>query len=378
MCHGFSMHPLIKSLAFLVFGIWQTTIAETTDTQTTDTQTASAQTTSTQTPPPFPPEQLENIQLQIYLDQQHFGPGVIDGKPGRYTLMAIEAYNLKFGFEENNDTIARAASKEHVTSIFAIATVPEIAKDFINTKLPSDERRDLQAKQSQMSYRSLTEFMAERYHTTEDLLIAINGYTTMRDLKLRSPIRVPNVKPFLIEELKSGKSHNQDDDLSRRWVVVDTEKNQLRIFEARFKKPSEEEITDNPPKAMILEEDYQPWDESKAQLIAAFPITPGEKKTTHYGEWKIKNAIEFPTWRYDESLLKTGVRSNKGLDIPAGPNNPVGVLWQGLTKSGIGIHGTNSPRTIGRAISSGCIRMANWDVVHVPKYARPGSTVIIK
>ncbi len=352
------MQNILKNLTFLCLALWQISPAQTT--------------------PSLPPEQLEYIQLQIYLDQQHFGPGVLDGKTGRYTEMAVEAYNLKFGFEGNDATNALTSAKEQVTNIFAIATVPEIAKDFINPKLPSDERRDLQALQQKMSYRSFTEFMAERYHTTEDLLIAINGYKTMKNLSLRSPIQVPNVKPFLIEELKSGKSHNQDEDLSRRWVVVDTEKNQLRIFEARFKKPAAEELTDTPPKAMILEDDYQPWDESEARLIAAFPITPGAKKTTHYGEWKIKNAIEFPTWRFDESLLKTGVRSNKGLDIPAGPNNPVGVLWLGLSKSGIGIHGTNSPRTIGRAISSGCIRMANWDVVHVPLYARPGSTVIIK
>ena len=372
------MNNLVKPLAFLLLAFWQSTSAQTTAIETPAAETPAAETPAAETLPPLPPEQLEYIQMQIYLDQQHFGPGVLDGKPGRYTLMAIEAYNLKHGIIGNDETLVRTAAKEQVTNIFALATVPETANDYVNTKLPSDNRRDLQAKAKQMSYRSLTEFMAERYHTTEDLLIAINGYTTMKNLKLRSPIRVPNVKPFLIEELKNGKAHKPDENLSRRWVVVDTEKNQLRIFEARFKKPSPEEISEDPPKAVVLEDDYQPWDESKTQLIAAFPITPGEKKFTHYGEWKIKNAIEFPTWRYDESLLKKGIRSKNGLDIPAGPNNPVGVLWLGLTKSGIGIHGTNSPRTIGRAISSGCIRMANWDVVHVPKYARPGSTVIIK
>jgi len=178
--------------------------------------------------------------------------------------------------------------------------------------------------------------------------------------------------------MRNGKGYKSDSDLSRRWVVVDTKMNQLRIFDARFEKLSDAEKEETPAKALIVEDDYVAWDESKAKLIAAFPITPGKKETTHYGEWKIKNAIEFPTWRYDKSLLKTGVRSKEALNIPAGPNNPVGVLWMGLTKSGIGIHGTNNPRTIGRAISSGCIRMSNWDVVHVPNYARPGSTVIIK
>lgn len=326
----------------------------------------------------LPAQQLEDIQLQIYLDQQHFGPGVLDGKPGRYTRMAIEAYNQKFGLQANDQTAVRAAAKDNVSRIFALATVTTAAEKYVNPDLPSDKDRELQAKEKQLSYRSIAEFMAERYHTTEDILIAINGYSKIKNLKLRSPVRVPNVKPFLIEEMKNGKGYKSDSDLSRRWVVVDTQKNQLRIFEARFAQLSATEKQKVPAKAMIVEDNYQPWDESKAKLIAAFPITPGKKKFTHYGEWKIKNAIEFPTWRYDPSLLKTGIRGKESLNIPAGPNNPVGVLWMGLTKSGIGIHGTNSPRTIGRAISSGCIRMANWDVVHVPKYARPGSTVIIK
>ncbi len=326
----------------------------------------------------LPAQQLQDIQLQIYLDQQHFGPGVLDGKPGKYTRMAIEAYNQKFGFSRSDQKAVRSAAKSEVSSIFALATVPPIAQKYVNPDLPADNKRDLQALEKQLSYRSIAEFMAERYHTTEDILITINGYSKIKNLKLRSPIRVPNVKPFLIENLKNGKGYKADSNLSRRWVVVDTKKNQLRIFEARFEKVSSADKKATPAKAMIVADDYQAWDESKAKLIAAFPITPGKVEFTHYGEWKIKNAIEFPGWRYDKSLLKTGVRSDEYLDIPAGPNNPVGVLWMGLTKSGIGIHGTNNPRTIGRAISSGCIRMSNWDVVHVPNYARPGSTVIIK
>ena len=326
----------------------------------------------------FTDQQLNDIQMQIYLDQNHFGPGILDGKPGRYTRMAIQAYNRSHGHSIDDETIIRAAAKKDIQSIFALATVPTIAEKYVNPKVPSDKKRELQAKEKQLSYRSIAEFMAERYHTTEDVLIALNGYSNIKKLKLRSPIHVPNVKPFLIENMRNGKGYKSDSNLSRRWVVVDTKKNQLRIFDAYFEQLSETSKKEIPAKALIVEDDYVAWDESKAKLIAAFPITPGKTESTHYGEWKIKNAIEFPTWRYDKSLLKTGIRSKKALNIPPGPNNPVGVLWIGLTKSGIGIHGTNNPRTIGRTSSSGCIRMSNWDVVHVPNYARPGSTVIIK
>ena len=61
--------------------------------------------------------------------------------------------------------------------------------------------------------------------------------------------------------------------------------------------------------------------------------------------------------------LPTGKRSKVGLDIPSGPNSPVGVIWNGLSVPGIGLHGTSNPETIGRARSHGCIRLANWDAV---------------
>ncbi len=325
----------------------------------------------------LPEKQLENIRLQIYLDQQHFGPGVIDGKFGTYTKMAVEAYNQKHERELGDwDGVKSDAIKE-VTHSFALATVPDEATSFVNSALPYSKDRELQAKEKQMSYRSVAEFMAERYHTTQDILIALNGSSKIRNLKPRAAIKVPNVTPFLIENLDDGKSYKEDKNLSRRWVVIDTKKKQLRIFEAAFDL-LERNPDDAPSKAVIVDEDFVPYDESKAKLIAAFPITPGKPQFIHYGKWELRNAIEFPTWRYDKQLLETGVRSRSGLDIPAGPNNPVGVLWLGLSKSGIGIHGTDNPQTIGRARSSGCIRMANWDVVHVPKYVRPGATVMIK
>ena len=43
-------------------------------------------------------------------------------------------------------------------------------------------------------------------------------------------------------------------------------------------------------------------------------------------------------------MLEHGVRSADFVNLPPGPNSPVGVLWMGLNKSGIGLHGTNTPR----------------------------------
>ena len=85
-----------------------------------------------------------------------------------------------------------------------------------------------------------------------------------------------------------------------------------------------------------------------------------------------------PTFRWDKSVLEYGVRSETYYQLPLGPNNPVGVMWIGLNKPGIGIHGTNSPQSIGRSASHGCMRTANWDVVRLVKMITQGMTVIIE
>lgn len=117
---------------------------------------------------------------------------------------------------------------------------------------------------------------------------------------------------------------------------------------------------------------------AKPEMVASFPITPGQIQFIPKGFWNLKNCVELPEWRYDKLLLETGVRGSEYLTIPPGPNNPVGVIWNGLTKSGIGIHGTNHPRTIGRTRSSGCIRLSNWDAAKLPELVRPGAVVMVK
>src|SRR5204862_4367318 len=79
----------------------------------------------------------------------------------------------------------------------------------------------------------------------------------------------------------------------------------------------------------------------------------------------------------DEGMLNYGVRTENYYNLPPGPNNLVGILWMGLNKPGIGIHGTNNPETIGRAASHGCIRLANWDAARVKDLVNVGNTVII-
>jgi lipoprotein-anchoring transpeptidase ErfK/SrfK len=114
-------------------------------------------------------------------------------------------------------------------------------------------------------------------------------------------------------------------------------------------------------------------------LLASLPITPGSGHlATPPGTWKILGIAQMPTFRWDKSVLEYGVRSSNFYELPIGPNNPVGVMWIGLSRPGIGIHGTNQPQTIGRSASHGCMRTANWDVIRLSKMISKGMTVIIE
>ena len=222
-----------------------------------------------------------------------------------------------------------------------------------------------------MSYRSVGEFMAERYHCDEGYLATLNGGKKIDSLKARDSIIVPNINPFEVEKLSEIR-HEADPALSQRHVVVDTKINQARIFEAA-------------PAALVVAEPGAdaaaiPARVTRANrgLIASFPITPGQPKFIKFGTWDLRGMVELPYWRYDQQLLDTGKRSSDSLNIPPGPNSPVGVIWNGLSKPGIGLHGTGTPETIGRARSHGCIRLANWDAIRLPNLIRPGATVEIR
>ncbi|MHB8754441.1 MAG: L,D-transpeptidase [Candidatus Acidiferrales bacterium] len=81
------------------------------------------------------------------------------------------------------------------------------------------------------------------------------------------------------------------------------------------------------------------------------------------GEFRVINRVMNPV--YD----------HPGEVIPAGPGNPVGPRWIGLSIKGYGIHGTNEPWLIGRRVSHGCIRLRNRDVKILFAHVRVGDAV---
>ncbi|MDT0159596.1 MULTISPECIES: L,D-transpeptidase family protein [Bacillus] len=60
------------------------------------------------------------------------------------------------------------------------------------------------------------------------------------------------------------------------------------------------------------------------------------------------------------------------------PGGPFGIMWLSLSKAGYGIHGTNNPASIGKAVSKGCVRMNNQDVLELSGIVPNGTRVMIR
>ena len=96
-------------------------------------------------------------------------------------------------------------------------------------------------------------------------------------------------------------------------------------------------------------------------------------------EWagmkSITRKAEWPTWTPPPEMLKR--RPDLPRFMPGGPENPMGARAMYLGSSLYRIHGTNEPNTIGQAVSSGCIRMNNDDVMDLYERVRVGAKVLV-
>ncbi len=100
---------------------------------------------------------------------------------------------------------------------------------------------------------------------------------------------------------------------------------------------------------------------------AIYPVAVGRESTpSPSGDFKIVTRLENPTYYHP------------GKVIGPGTENPLGTRWIGLSQKGYGIHGTNAPRSIGKAASHGCIRMAKKDLEELFIQVRAGDEVRIE
>jgi L,D-transpeptidase ErfK/SrfK len=104
---------------------------------------------------------------------------------------------------------------------------------------------------------------------------------------------------------------------------------------------------------------------SEAGAVTAAPVAVGRATwATPLGDFTVVAKEVDPTWEVPASILEEARRAGRTIPpvVPPGPQNPLGRHWIGLSRGGIGIHGTNAPSSIYQAVTHGCIRVHPDDI----------------
>src|SRR5690606_17841285 len=105
----------------------------------------------------------------------------------------------------------------------------------------------------------------------------------------------------------------------------------------------------------------------------------GTEGTTYRGRLQVARKAEWPRWTPTPTMHASAPLPAQ---VAPGPGNPLGAralyLYEGGRDTMLRIHGTSEPWTIGQAVSSGCVRLFNEDVVDLFDRVPIGSTVIFR
>ena len=303
------------------------------------------------------PETRPVMQRQVVLDRLGFSPGVIDGRQGTSLSTALRGFQRASGLAESGredaPTRAALARWDRIPSTRTITIDAAMAAGPFVGRIPSEPED--QARLSALGYADLAEKLAERFHTTPETLRALNPGFAPRE---GARIVVPNV---------GGGPVTADASDDEQWRAT------LASLGVAGNQPRAVRVVVDKSESVLMA-----YDEGD-RLIAQFPVTTGsEHDPLPLGRWEIREIARNPPFNYNPDLFWDADPDDRRATIPAGPNNPVGVVWIDLSKEHYGIHGTPEPRTIGRTESHGCIRLTNWDAARLAQMLRPGAVALFQ
>jgi len=190
-----------------------------------------------------------------------------------------------------------------------------------------------QAKLPYLGYRSPLDELAEKFHSSPELLEALNPGKDFS--KVGEQILVPNAITMPPPATAS--------------IVVSKSDSSVAAYDPQ------------------------------GNLLAYYVATVGsEHDPRPIGNWTIKGVARNPVFHYNPELFWDARPHDEKALIHAGPRNPVGVVWIDLSKEHYGIHGTPDPSRIGHTESHGCIRLTNWDAEQLADMVKPGTPAILK
>lgn len=111
-----------------------------------------------------------------------------------------------------------------------------------------------------------------------------------------------------------------------------------------------------------------------------YPVGVGREGFTWSGQNKITRKAVWPDWRPPQVMIEREAEKGHLLPafMPGGPQNPLGARALYIGDTDYRIHGTIAPWSIGRGMSSGCIRMMNEEVIDLFNRVKIGADVIVE
>jgi lipoprotein-anchoring transpeptidase ErfK/SrfK len=274
------------------------------------------------------------LRAQVLLERANFSPGEIDGSAGSNLARALRGYQSARGLSVSGtaDAATWAELDKDTAPVLVRYSTTAADVDGPFSTIPSDMME--KSKLSRLDYTSALEALAEKFHASPKLLQTLNPGATFRTAG--EALTVPNVEG---NAAIGGVDH----------VVVDRSESTVALVDAGGK------------------------------LLAQFPASTGSAHDPlPVGTWKIQGIAKDPTFNYNPELFWDANSAHSKAKIPAGPNNPVGVVWIDLSKEHYGIHGTPEPSRIGKTQSHGCIRLTNWSARLVASHVKSGMTALLQ
>jgi lipoprotein-anchoring transpeptidase ErfK/SrfK len=271
--------------------------------------------------PAFEPQPINDwLAAQVELHRRGFSCGSLDGVRGTQTANALKAWQKNEGLRETGDL--DRATKAALLLTAPVLTDYVFSVEDLAATAPVPDTWLGKSQMDALRHGTPLEMLAERFRANPKLLVKLNPEVDWDNLLPGTALVVPSAEPTFAP----GK-------VAR-----------IHIY--------------------LAEKILQAVDETGRVLLHCPVSIARDVEKRPVGELHITVVIPDPNYTFDPEVfpeVEEGRTLGRRLIIPPGANNPVGVAWIGLDRTGYGIHGTPDPEKVGRTESHGCFRLANWD-----------------